>query len=61
MFNFFRREPQREYVVIARYSSGDWMRRFVLTAPSPYAAARLFDQSREFVEWTRVSNATISN
>ena len=59
MFNFFRRRQQREYVLIARYSTGDWLRRFVLTAASPYEAARSFDQSPEFQEWTRVSGATL--
>ena len=61
MFNFFRRQPQQEYVVIARYSAGHWFRRFILTAPSPYEAARTFDQAAEFQEWTRVSGATLPN
>ena len=61
MFNFFRRQPQREYVVIARYSAGHWFRRFTLTAPSSYEAARKFDQAPEFHDWTRVSGATLEN
>ena len=62
MFNFFNRKPsQAEYVVIARYSAGDWFRRFVLTDSSAYAACRRFDQASEFQEWTRVSNASLEN
>ena len=64
VFNFFRfnrTKPEQDYVVIARYKVGDWFRRFTLTAVSPYAACRDFDQSSEFAEWTRVSNASLEN
>ena len=64
VFNFFRfnsTKPKQPYVIIARYKVGDWFRRFVLTAASPYEACREFDQSSEFQEWTRVSNASLEN
>lgn len=59
MFNFFRRQPQRSYVLLARYATGDWFRRFIVVAASPYEAARQFDQSVEHQDWTRVSGATL--
>ena len=58
MFNFFRRQPQRDYTVLARYRTGTWFRRFEVTAPSSYEACRKFDTSEEGVYWTRVSGAT---
>lgn len=62
MFNFFNRKSnQTAYVIIARYSAGDWLRRFVLTDVSAYAACRRFDQAAEFQEWTRVSNASLES
>lgn len=59
MFNFFRRKPQRAYVILARYTTGAWFRRFVVQAPSAYEAARKFDTSLENSTWTRVSGATL--
>jgi hypothetical protein len=64
IFNFARfnrNKPEQAYVIIARYKVGDWFRRFVVPATSPYKACRTFDQSREFGEWIRVSNASLEN
>ena len=64
IFNFalFNREkPKQTYVIVARYKVGDWFRRFVLAATSPHEACRTFDQSHEFGEWIRVSNASLEN
>ena len=61
LFRFNRTKPEQEYVVIARYRVGDWFRRFTLTATSSYEACRDFDQSNEFAEWIRVSNASLKN
>ena len=47
MFNFFRRQPQKTYVVVARYYRGHWFRQFEVQAASRYEAARKFDQSEE--------------
>jgi hypothetical protein len=60
MLGFFRRQPQQVYVIIARYGSGNWMKRFEIAAASPYEACRKFDQTPEFHSFTRVSGATIS-
>ena len=59
MFNFFRRQPQQEYVLLARYRTGHWFKQFVVTAPSTYEAARKFDISDESQAWTRVSGASL--
>ena len=61
MFGFFKRQPQREYTLLARYRTGHWLRRFTVTAPSAYEAARKFDTSAEGQHWTRVSGATLYN
>jgi len=58
MFNFFRRQPQLEYTLLARYRTGSWFKRFTVTAPSSYEAARQFDISEEGQDWIRVSGAT---
>ena len=58
MFGFFRRKPQREYTLLARYRAGHWFRRFTVEAPSAYEAARKFDTSEEGLDWLRVSGAT---
>ena len=59
MFNFFRRQPQSEYILLARYSTGHWFKQFTVSAVSAYEAARIFDQSEEGQHWTRVSGATL--
>ena len=59
MFNFFRRQPQRAYTVLARYRAGHWFRRFVVKGASAYEAARAFDTSEDNQHWTRVSGATL--
>lgn len=58
MFGFFNRKPQREYVLLARYTTGAWFRQFTVSAPSAYEACRKFDTSEESLHWTRVSGAT---
>lgn len=58
---FARREQNQSFVIIARYKEGDWFRRFLITETSGYRACRVFDQSPEFEEWTRVSNASLEN
>jgi len=58
--NFFRRQPQRSYTIIARYGTGNWMQRFEVTAASPYEACRKFDTDPEKAHFTRVSGATFS-
>lgn len=57
MFGFFKRQPQREFTLLARYRNGHWFRRFEVTAPSAYEACRKFDTSEESQNWTRVSGA----
>ena len=59
MFGFFKRQPQREYTIIARMTVGTFMQRFLVKAASPYEACRKFDTSAEFQAFTRVSGATI--
>ena len=59
MLGFFRRKPQREYTLLARYRTGHWFRRFTILAPSAYEACRKFDTSEEGLDWTRVSGATV--
>jgi hypothetical protein len=61
MFKFFKRlsSPQREFVVLARCRTGDWMKQFTIEARDAYEAARLFDQYDCFADWVRVSGATI--
>jgi len=59
MFNFFRRQPQKDYVLLARYRTGHWFKRFTVTAPSSYEAARKFDVSEESQNWLRVSGASL--
>ena len=64
MFNFLRfnsSKPQQPYVIIARYKVGDWFRRFVVAETSAYRACRVFDQSPEYKEWIRVSNASLES
>jgi hypothetical protein len=63
MFNFFRRLTAKEqkFRVVARYYRGDWFRQFSVEATSAYAACRAFDQSENFQNWIRVSNATLEN
>lgn len=56
-FRFFNRKPQQEFVVLARYRTGHWFKRFVVKAASSYEAARKFDNTE--VNWTRVSGATL--
>jgi len=58
MFGFFNRKPQRDYTLLARYSTGTWFRHFTVKAPSAYEACRKFDTSDEGLYWTRVSGAT---
>ena len=58
---FFNRKPQTEYVLIARYRAGSFMRQFQVKAASPYEAARKFDTDPQYNGWTRVSSATIPN
>lgn len=60
MFGFFRRQPQRDYTLLARYRTGYWFKRFTVSAASSYEAARTFDQSEDAQHWTRVSGATIT-
>lgn len=61
MLNFFKRQisPSREYVVLARYRTGDWMKQFTIEARDAYEACRQFDQCDCSDHWTRVSGATI--
>lgn len=61
MLNFFRRKssPKSEYVLLARYRTGDWMKQFTVEARNAYTACREFDQSDSAVHWIRVSGATI--
>lgn len=63
MFNLFRRftAKKQNFRVIARYYRGDWFRHFSVEATSAYAACRTFDQSENFQNWIRVSNATLEN
>lgn len=63
MFNLFRRFTAKEqnFRVVARYYRGDWFRQFSVEATSAYAACRAFDQSEDFQNWIRVSNATLEN
>ena len=58
--NFFRRQPQRDWTIIARYGSGHWMKRFEVTAASAYEACRKFDTNPDNLQFTRVSGATLS-
>ena len=57
MFNFFRRQPQKTYVVVARYHTGHWFRQFEIAAPSRYDASRKFDQSEDGQHWYRSNGA----
>ena len=59
MFNFFRRQPQQNYTLLARYRTGHWFKRFEVQGVSAYEAARRFDLNPENDDWTRVSGATI--
>ncbi len=59
MFNFFRRQPQKTYTLLARYRTGHWFRQFTVEGVTPYEAARRFDTSPESEHWTRVSGATL--
>jgi hypothetical protein len=63
MLNFLKRpfKPQREYVFLARYRTGDWFKQFTVTARDPYEACRNFDNSEDRLEWLRVSGASLKN
>ena len=61
MFNFFRRQPQQEFVVIARYRTGHWFKRFIVSAVSSYEASRKFDTSEDGLYWNRIAGATLHN
>ena len=57
MFNFFRRQPQNQYSVLARRylvppNKQATFRQFSVEAASPYEAARIFDQT--YAAWTRL-------
>ena len=56
---FFNRKPQKAYTLIARYGAGNWMKRFEITAASPYEACRKFDTDPQYQIYTRVSGATL--
>lgn len=56
---FFNRKPQREYTLIARFGAGSWMKRFTITAASPYEACRKFDTDPQYSIYTRVSGASL--
>lgn len=58
MFNFFRREPQLTFCIIARFGAGSWMKRFQIKAASSYEACRIFDTDPQYQKYTRVSGAT---
>ncbi len=64
MFNFLFKRINRskaDYVLLARYRTGDWMKQFTVSAYDGYEAARDFDTSDESGYWTRVSGATLKN
>ena len=65
MFNFFnfnRPKPEQAYVIVARSTRyDDCFRRFIVVATSDYEACRDFDQSDEYINWARVSNASLEN
>lgn len=48
------------YTLLARYRTGDWLRRFDIEAFSAYEACRDFDTSDVSDYWERVSGASIS-
>ena len=57
MFNFFRRKPQKEYIVLARRylvppNKQATFRQFLIKAASPYEAARIFDHT--YTAWARL-------
>lgn len=60
MFGFFKRQPQVEFTLLARYRTGHWYKRFTVEAPSSYEACRKFDLSEEGEHWFRISGATKS-
>ena len=65
MLNFFNRfkrfkRPEAEYVLLARYRTGDWFKQFTVTAYDSYEAARKFDNGDNGL-WTRVSGAILKN
>ena len=59
LFNRFKRS-ESEYVLLARYRTGDWFKQFTVTAYDSYEAARKFDNGDNGF-WTRVSGATLKN
>ena len=61
MLNFFRRQPQRDYDILARTKAGTYFLRHTVRAASPYEACRLFDTDPQFQNYVRVSGATISS
>ncbi len=63
MFNFFRRrrQPQKTFTIIARYSGGHWFRQFEVKGVNAYEACRSFDVSEEGLYWYRISGATLTN
>ena len=63
MFNFLKRpfKSKHDYVLLARYRTGDWMKQFTVSAYDGYEAARDFDNSDGRLDWIRVSGATLKN
>ncbi len=59
MFNFFRRQPQKQFTVLARYHDGRWFKQFAVSAVTAREAARKFDTSEDAQSWTRVSGAAV--
>lgn len=55
---FFRREPQLNFCIIARFGAGNWMKRFQIEAASGYEACRIFDTDPQYQYYTRISGAT---
>ena len=57
MFNFFRRQPQKTYVVVARYYRGHWFRQFEVRS-SRYEAAASSTRARKRLHYYRINGAS---
>lgn len=55
MFNLFRRKSQKDFSIIYRYGSGNWIARASVKASSATEACSKFDKNPEFNNFIRLN------
>ncbi|HAW77815.1 MAG TPA: hypothetical protein DCW74_19030 [Alteromonas australica] len=55
MFNLFRRKLQKDFLVIYRHGTGNWIARTLVKASSAKEACSRFDNNPEFSSFTRLN------